>query len=217
MLKAIETHYKGYRFRSRLEACWAVFFDALGVKWQYEPEGFHLSNGEWYLPDFYVEDFGGGGYLEVKPEGPIEEAAKTKMMLLSKGLNKEGYILNGPPDFKYYAYCGISSDEKALLDEGVLWKNLSEKELDSWICKRHYLKSDKYTNENDIAEYIIDFKDWIKNGSYYAVVFCGNESNYECAGGVFVDPDDYIGNSVAEHLFWNKYIDAVYASRAARF
>jgi hypothetical protein len=28
-IKAIETSYKGYRFRSRLEARWAVFFDAL--------------------------------------------------------------------------------------------------------------------------------------------------------------------------------------------
>ena len=27
-IKPIETHYKGYRFRSRLEARWAVFFDA---------------------------------------------------------------------------------------------------------------------------------------------------------------------------------------------
>lgn len=28
-VKAIDTVYKGYRFRSRLEARWAVFFDAL--------------------------------------------------------------------------------------------------------------------------------------------------------------------------------------------
>jgi hypothetical protein len=30
---AIPTRYKGYHFRSRLEARWAVFFDALGIKW----------------------------------------------------------------------------------------------------------------------------------------------------------------------------------------
>jgi hypothetical protein len=28
-IKAIETRYKGYRFRSRLEARWSVFFDAM--------------------------------------------------------------------------------------------------------------------------------------------------------------------------------------------
>ena len=44
-LRAIQTEYKGYRFRSRLEARWAVFFDTLGVKWEYEPEGYDLGNG----------------------------------------------------------------------------------------------------------------------------------------------------------------------------
>jgi hypothetical protein len=41
-LRPIETHYRGCRFRSRIEARWAVFFDALGIKWSYEPEGFSL-------------------------------------------------------------------------------------------------------------------------------------------------------------------------------
>ena len=53
-LKAIETEYKGYRFRSRLEARWAVFFDACGVKWEYEPEGYDLGDGTYYLPDFLL-------------------------------------------------------------------------------------------------------------------------------------------------------------------
>ncbi len=39
-MRPIETKYKGCRFRSRLEARWAVFFDALGLEWWYEPEGF---------------------------------------------------------------------------------------------------------------------------------------------------------------------------------
>lgn len=50
----IETIYKGYRFRSRLEARWAVFFDALGVPWEYEKEGFDLGEMGWYLPDFWL-------------------------------------------------------------------------------------------------------------------------------------------------------------------
>lgn len=41
-MRPIETKYRGYRFRSRLEARWAVFFDTLGLKWWYEPEGFDL-------------------------------------------------------------------------------------------------------------------------------------------------------------------------------
>ena len=42
-IHAIETRYAGCRFRSRLEARWAVFFDTLGIKWEYEPQGFDLD------------------------------------------------------------------------------------------------------------------------------------------------------------------------------
>jgi hypothetical protein len=54
-IKAIETNYAGCRFRSRLEARWAVFFDVLQIKWQYEPEGFETEFG-WYLPDFKINN-----------------------------------------------------------------------------------------------------------------------------------------------------------------
>lgn len=74
MIRAIETRYAGCRFRSRLEARWAVFFDALGVRWEYEPQGFHLPSGP-YLPDFELFGLGGDGngydslWFEVKPDG----------------------------------------------------------------------------------------------------------------------------------------------------
>jgi hypothetical protein len=50
-IKPIETRYAGCRFRSRLEARWAVFFDALEIRWEYEPQGYVLD-GRPYLPDF---------------------------------------------------------------------------------------------------------------------------------------------------------------------
>jgi len=53
-IKPIETIYKGYRFRSRLEARWAVFFDALGIEWKYENEGYDLGELGYYLPDFEI-------------------------------------------------------------------------------------------------------------------------------------------------------------------
>lgn len=69
-IKAIETRYRGYRFRSRLEARWAVFFDALGIEWQYEPEGFELADGTRYLPDFSsTTPTGRTTYYEIKPRG----------------------------------------------------------------------------------------------------------------------------------------------------
>ena len=52
-IKAIETKYNGFRFRSRLEARWAIFFDSIGLKYEYEIEGFEM-NGIRYLPDFYI-------------------------------------------------------------------------------------------------------------------------------------------------------------------
>lgn len=58
-IKAIETRYKGYRFRSRLEARWAVFFDELGWNWTYEEEGFENEWGDKYLPDFVITHHGG--------------------------------------------------------------------------------------------------------------------------------------------------------------
>ena len=84
-LKPIETIYNGYRFRSRLEARWAVFFDALGVRYEYEPEGFDLGNGLYYLPDFLLHDimprYAQGDYLrdvyvEVKGQPNPEDAKK---------------------------------------------------------------------------------------------------------------------------------------------
>lgn len=54
--RAIETRYRGYRFRSRLEARWAVFFDTVGLNWEYEKEGFDLY-GSYYLPDFWLPKF----------------------------------------------------------------------------------------------------------------------------------------------------------------
>lgn len=52
-VKSIETHYAGCRFRSRLEARWAVFLDNLHIRWEYEPQGFELPSGR-YLPDFRI-------------------------------------------------------------------------------------------------------------------------------------------------------------------
>jgi hypothetical protein len=58
--KPIETEYAGCRFRSRLEARWAVAFDALGERWLYEPQGFNLRTPHGlpvqYLPDFYLPE-----------------------------------------------------------------------------------------------------------------------------------------------------------------
>lgn len=75
MTTAIETEYAGHRFRSRLEARWAVFFDKLGVSWLYEPQGYELGNGERYLPDFWLPDL--QVWVEVK--GAATDADLVKL------------------------------------------------------------------------------------------------------------------------------------------
>jgi hypothetical protein len=63
MMAAIPTTYRGVNFRSRLEARWAVFFDALGWDWQYEPVDL---NG--WIPDFFIPTKSGINLaIEVKP------------------------------------------------------------------------------------------------------------------------------------------------------
>lgn len=111
-MQVIETSYNGYLFRSRTEARWAVFFDVLGVKYQYEPEGYVLENGTKYLPDFYVTDFmGETGYFEVKPDTPIQKVWLEKLEMLGRGLGASVYLLNGPPDYKYYQYYKAEYDD----------------------------------------------------------------------------------------------------------
>jgi hypothetical protein len=82
-LKAIETVYSGYRFRSRLEARWAVFFDALGVAYEYEKEGFDLGEAGNYLPDFWLPDR--ECWLEIKGREPTVEESLKALSLAETG------------------------------------------------------------------------------------------------------------------------------------
>lgn len=62
MIAAIRTAYGGQMFRSRLEAHWAAFFDALGWPWEYEP-----IDLRGYIPDFVLR-LHRPVLVEVKPE-----------------------------------------------------------------------------------------------------------------------------------------------------
>lgn len=100
MIKPIQTRYKGYHFRSRLEARWAVFFDALGIEWEYEPEGFELPDGTRYLPDFCLTGTGyrqgQGLYVEVKPTRDLSSFTKARAFSAASGA--EILCAGGMPD-----------------------------------------------------------------------------------------------------------------------
>lgn len=56
MITSIDTFYNGNYFRSRLEARWAIYFDQIGLKYEYEPEGLEFQGKYDYLPDFYLPE-----------------------------------------------------------------------------------------------------------------------------------------------------------------
>lgn len=85
-IQAIETFYRGIRFRSRLEARWAKLFSELGIDWMYETEGYNIALKDGthirYLPDFVLR---GGSircpdplFVEVKGDMKAEDAIKIR-------------------------------------------------------------------------------------------------------------------------------------------
>ena len=125
-IKPIETVYNGYRFRSRLEARWAVFFDALGIKYEYEPEGYTLQDGTKYLPDFMIyvrhrsyEDEWEPVFAEVK--GVMGDNDAHKIELLSKAhpvivlgqlpADDDEYLKIYHEDCRFHSYIFMDGDD----------------------------------------------------------------------------------------------------------
>ena len=92
--RVIDTRYRGFRFRSRLEARWAVFFDELCIKWEYEAEGFALPSGN-YLPDFWLPDL--KTWIEVKRSGWDSDTESRRFDELLVVTQKRGMIVAGEP------------------------------------------------------------------------------------------------------------------------
>lgn len=106
-LRAIPSFYNGFWFRSRKEARWAVFWDALGVKYFYEDEAYDLD-GLRYLPDFWLPEY--GHFVEVKgsPPSGIELQKARRLAQLSE---KPVLLLHGQvgPEVKGLAFLPSSS------------------------------------------------------------------------------------------------------------
>ena len=82
-IKAIPTTYNGIRYRSRLEATWACFFDSLG--WEHEYEPFDLDG---YIPDFVLRFPKKNVLVEVKPMLEIESELTRHYHRYSKVVEK---------------------------------------------------------------------------------------------------------------------------------
>lgn len=79
-IKAIPTTYNHVKFRSRLEARWAAFLDALQWTWEYEPD---LQAG-FVIPDFVITDFAHPCIIECKPEVTVKDLAIARRALIGK-------------------------------------------------------------------------------------------------------------------------------------
>lgn len=134
-IKAIQTQYNGYLFRSRLEARWAVFFDSCGVEYEYEPEGYDLGNGLMYLPDFLLHGVDGrdDGDLFVEVKGKMTDIDADKInrfvQLGSKNADQNG---------KY---------ETAILVVGKIPNGDSIDDITQYISKKAYDDQGNWPNE----------------------------------------------------------------------
>lgn len=107
MISAIETIYKGRRFRSRLEARWAIFFDAIDIGWEYETEGFQIGDSK-YLTDFKLLSFGSTKvdlFVEIKPRKPSIDEVK-KCYEVSVGTNTDMLLICGTPGLPEFSEIG---------------------------------------------------------------------------------------------------------------
>lgn len=101
-MTAIPTTYASVRFRSRLEARWAAFFDLLEWDWDYEP--LDLCG---YIPDFIVDakkwQFPDPFLVEVKPFLSLDECLDdAKAKIDSSGWDGKSVIVGA----KLHPYVG---------------------------------------------------------------------------------------------------------------
>jgi hypothetical protein len=112
-IAALPTIYKGHEFRSRLEARWAIFFDCMGWKWEYEPEAVQTRHGG-YLVDFWLPAH--EVYAEVKPgEFTTKEFDKACDLVDKSG--RSLLILSGEPQPLLSYYVVTNEFEQVWEDE----------------------------------------------------------------------------------------------------
>ena len=151
-IKPIETVYNGYRFRSRLEARWAVFFDTAGIQYEYEHEGFELENGTRYLPDFYFPSY--DWYAEVKaPRDNAFDEIERASKFVGKGIRVLILLGNIPPvcEVPVYHFGALHYDElshEVIAERVCFAPQGADSDPCSWIGFVGYFWVDRQIREN---------------------------------------------------------------------
>ncbi len=94
-LSPLPSVYRNVKFRSRLKARWAAYFDLIGLPWQYEPEGYALPSGN-YCPDFLCNDF----FVAIKPDQSEMLKVENKLSELARLSGKFVFCCVGPPSLE---------------------------------------------------------------------------------------------------------------------
>lgn len=153
MPKVIPTIYDGIKYRSRLEARWAVFFKAVKLDFEYEREAYYLPQGGGYLPDFWLPAL--GAYIEIKPYRDRQSAIETIKKLEKIGLEfaTEGsgialLLLCGPPDPYHKDYCifDVTEGPEAIADSWDVCTNCSRVDTFFRACTCKFSDSTHHSN-----------------------------------------------------------------------
>jgi hypothetical protein len=140
-MKAVETIHKSITYRSRLEARWAAFFENIGFRHIYEPEGFE-HEGKRYLPDFWIDEL--DGYLEVKQhnagEDEIKRVREWQRDMAASGMRL--FSVFGEPNPDKFIMCDPSGEIIKLLDcrrcDGVCYADrISWGQFKGHTCEDH--------------------------------------------------------------------------------
>ena len=91
--EGIPTEYAGIRFRSRLEATWAAFFDLLQWPWEFEPFDLHG-----YIPDFVLK-IEPAAIVEVKGTATLRELWEYTGKIEKSGWRGAAIIVGAAPVF----------------------------------------------------------------------------------------------------------------------
>lgn len=127
-MKVKQTWYKGILFRSRTEARWAKLFDCLDIKWDYENEGFVMSNGTCYLPDFFLPSFESGMFVEVKGEFTQAEKELCRDLCYESGIKV--LLAEGTPDMREYQFL-VKNTKEDCVDYFIGLPNANKAEFEN--------------------------------------------------------------------------------------
>jgi hypothetical protein len=169
---AIPTMYYGYRFRSRLEARYAVLFTTLGLKWKYEHEGFYLD-GLRYLPDFWFPER--KWFADVKGEEPGSDDMEKMYRLAAKAKRPLFVLVGTPGDEDQSTRClggDVSVTVRANLQhhclKGTLFPELRGGDWEDAV--RCPLCNCLEVHQSDaVAESPLDIPMWCENGHQWSL------------------------------------------------